>query len=378
MPNTANYVWNMPTVGADLDTWGDELNATTILIDAEMFKKANLVAPTFTGPVTVTGSMNVTDDITLGDDLTVMGTIGVGVAAGVPGVLVRQSGTGAVYIQSADAAPTGMAALYMAVSAGAINYWQMTTGGDTSGDLKIQHSTLGALVQISPQGRFRIGAIVDDGTSVLSVGGKVRTSTSSSGVTPGSGTQIFAESNTSGSYMEVAGGVAKGCGYLFSANATSLTSYITDINSLFSIVSVARPILFLCGGSERVRITTGGDVGVGIDNPSFRFQVAGGRSMFKANSEPYSVGVGYNAASPVMWIGTQTTGDLQVSEAGGSRLALMTQAGNWITRTQSAAALDQAKLDNQSFTVTQASVTQLRFFCRFSDGAVRSADLNFV
>lgn len=52
MPNTPNYTWNMPTVGADLDTWGDELNATTILIDAEMFKKADKNNPVFTGVVT--------------------------------------------------------------------------------------------------------------------------------------------------------------------------------------------------------------------------------------------------------------------------------------------------------------------------------------
>ena len=39
MPNTVNYVWNLPTVGADEATWGDELNATLIAIDAEVFDK---------------------------------------------------------------------------------------------------------------------------------------------------------------------------------------------------------------------------------------------------------------------------------------------------------------------------------------------------
>lgn len=57
MPNTPTYSWNMPTVGADLDTWGDELNATTILIDLEVAKKANITNPIFTGVITAPAFM---------------------------------------------------------------------------------------------------------------------------------------------------------------------------------------------------------------------------------------------------------------------------------------------------------------------------------
>jgi hypothetical protein len=52
MPTTPNYAWPYPVVGADLDTWGNILNATGNLIDAEMFKKANSANPVFTGVVT--------------------------------------------------------------------------------------------------------------------------------------------------------------------------------------------------------------------------------------------------------------------------------------------------------------------------------------
>jgi len=52
MPTTPNFAWPYPVVGADLDTWGNILNATGNLIDAEMFKKANAANPVFTGVVT--------------------------------------------------------------------------------------------------------------------------------------------------------------------------------------------------------------------------------------------------------------------------------------------------------------------------------------
>jgi len=52
MPNTPNFAWNQPTIGADLDVWGDELNAQSNAIDAEMFLKANKANPVFTGAIT--------------------------------------------------------------------------------------------------------------------------------------------------------------------------------------------------------------------------------------------------------------------------------------------------------------------------------------
>lgn len=37
MPETTNYDWNIPEVGGDQDTWGDELNALFEEIDAQVF-----------------------------------------------------------------------------------------------------------------------------------------------------------------------------------------------------------------------------------------------------------------------------------------------------------------------------------------------------
>lgn len=56
MPDTTNYAINMPTVGADTDTWGTELNDALELFDGYVFTnqtnlagKLNLTGGTLTG-----------------------------------------------------------------------------------------------------------------------------------------------------------------------------------------------------------------------------------------------------------------------------------------------------------------------------------------
>lgn len=70
-----------------------------------------------------------------------------------------------------------------------------------------------------------------------------------------------------------------------------------------------------------------GALGVGTASPSFKLDVAGGRSQFVPASEPYAIGVKYSAASPVFWIGAESGGDLRFSEGGGIERVRITQAG---------------------------------------------------
>jgi hypothetical protein len=59
--------------------------------------------------------------------------------------------------------------------------------------------------------------------------------------------------------------------------------------------------------------------------------VTGGRSSFAPLSEPYAIGIRYNAAGLPNYIGTTATGDFQISSAGGVSLMSLSSAGNITT-----------------------------------------------
>jgi hypothetical protein len=98
----------------------------------------------------------------------------------------------------------------------------------------------------------------------------------SAGFAPLAGTQIFVQNAGAASYVETAcAAVGDSCGYIFSSGA-SLTSYIIDLSTNLQMVTTgARNILFYAGGSERVRITSGGVVGIGTNGPVQPLTVAG-------------------------------------------------------------------------------------------------------
>lgn len=78
----------------------------------------------------------------------------------------------------------------------------------------------------------------------------------------------------------------------------------------------------------------GGNVGIGTSSPQGKFNVGGGRSNFGANSETYSVGVGYTQArvnsGQTYYIGAtdSATPDLVFSNAAGTERMRVTTAGD--------------------------------------------------
>jgi hypothetical protein len=99
------------------------------------------------------------------------------------------------------------------------------------------------------------------------------------------------------------------------------------------------------GTTTAVTIDTSQNVGIGTASPSGKFNVGGGRSNFGANSEPYSIGLGYTQvrvnSGQTVYIGASdsATPDLLFSNSAGTERMRITNAGDVGIGTSSPASL---------------------------------------
>ena len=110
----------------------------------------------------------------------------------------------------------------------------------------------------------------------------------------------------------------------------SIAGPITAIGPVANV-----PLAITTNDLTRVHITATGEVGVGTTSPQGKFNVSSGTSFFGANSQTYSIGVGYSQArvnsGQTYYVGAtdSTAPDMVFSNAAGTERARLTDTGNW-------------------------------------------------
>jgi uncharacterized protein YaiE (UPF0345 family) len=113
-------------------------------------------------------------------------------------------------------------------------------------------------------------------------------------------------------------GAATGKIFIYGDNAGGTVGTLTSI-----------PLRFSTNGTENMRITSGGNVGIGTTNPTNKLQVVGGRTFIETGNEIYTLGLSRSGAN-AYYLGISNSGspDLYFSNNAGTTRVTFTDGGN--------------------------------------------------
>ena len=123
-------------------------------------------------------------------------------------------------------------------------------------------------------------------------------------------------------------------------SATGITTVAAGSAALPAIVSTtgtadtglwfpaADTVAASTAGTERLRIDSSGNVGIGTNSPSGKFHVSGGRAYFAASSEQFGLALKYSAATSGVWLGSPGTDAFTVATEGGAERMRIDSSGN--------------------------------------------------
>jgi hypothetical protein len=326
--NTGTYY----PVFVNANTTGNYAHASNTLISANLANGA-LIATTFVGNITgnLTGGSlaNGSSNVAVASDGNITLT-----ANAVSTLLVTKTGaniTGTANVSgNANVLNLGTAQVLASANVTSPQFISNVAGGtapfvvtSTTQVANLSVATAGSATTAGTVTTAAQGNITSVGTlTSLNVNGTVTAVafTANTGVFTGNGNGLssLVGANVTGTVANATYAVSAGSATTASTVTTNAQPNITSVGTLSSLTVTGNAFLS----------TTGGNVGIGTNTPSYKFQVEGGRALITPTSEAYAIGLRYNTSTNGVWLGSPSTNAFQISNFGGTAYLNIDNGGN--------------------------------------------------
>jgi len=152
------------------------------------------------------------------------------------------------------------------------------------------------------------------------------------GVTPTSKLDVLSASGANTIYSRVTGTTSADSAQMQCVNGSVIfQAYAYSSGAEVAVGSASNhPLTFRTNATERMRIDSSGNVGIGTNAPTQKLNVRGGRSVFQANSDLFSIQIEGGAGGGQYYIGAtnEASPSLVFSNVGGAERMRIDSSGN--------------------------------------------------